>query len=317
MRLAIVFFVSMTTLCSCGSDNGTEKPERHIKGSQEVKTGSVNTGGRELNVNILWDLSDRIDVSTNAASPQHYERDIEVIKTIAEIFRKDMQKKGAYKAKGKFRVFFSPTPQDASINTIAKSLSYNLSAYTGQDANKRKKQVYDSIILQVQTNLHLIYNLVTANSKGKKQWDGSDIWRFFKNDVKEYCVDRDSSYRNILVILTDGYIYHKDSKQTNGNRTSYILPDVIKVFRNSSKWREFFEKGNYGLITERTDLQNLEILVLEINPSPKYRDDEDIIRSYLGKWFREMGVKEGNYNLYNSDLPEYTRTKIEDFFKHQ
>ena len=267
-----------------------------------------------MNINILWDLSDRIDSSKNPSSPEHYQRDIEVVKMIATVFKKDMQQKGAYKAKGRFRVFFTPSPQNGLINNVAKGLSYDLSAFTGDGANRKKKEIYDSIENRLSRNLNLIYSLTREDNKNKKQWDGSDIWRFFKNDVKDYCIEKSGEYRNILVLLTDGYIYHKDSKIKNGNRSSFILPESLKVIRKKDKWRDFFSKENYGLITTRNDLQNLEILVLEITPSPGNKDDEDIIKKYLAQWFSEMGVKEDCYNLYNSDLPEYTKGKIKNFF---
>ena len=44
------------------------------------------------------------------------------------------------------------------------------------------------------------------------------------------------------------------------------------------------------LITTREDLQELEVLVLEIIPSAEYKNDEDILKAYLTKWFREMGL---------------------------
>ena len=32
------------------------------------------------------------------------------------------------------------------------------------------------------------------------------------------------------------------------------------------------------------------MLVLEIIPSAEYKNDEDILKAYLTKWFREMGL---------------------------
>ncbi|QEH43560.1 hypothetical protein [Chitinophaga sp. XS-30] len=146
-------------------------------------------------------------------------------------------------------------------------------------------------------------------------WPGSDIWRFFKNDVKEIAVDPDSGYRNILVVITDGYIYHADSKDNDGNRYAYILPDLFGKYglRNDSRWEERMEKLDFGLICKRSDLQALEVLVLEVSPSGKHRNDEDIIRKIMDKWFAEMKVK--RWKIVNSDLPEFTRQRVEGFFQ--
>lgn len=296
-------------LISCGSAN---KPASDDKAENATIPAGVTTGEKQLNINVLWDLSDRIDNKVNPASPPHSERDIEIIRYLTEVFRADMQKRGAYKAKSKIRVFFSPAPSNPRINDIAKNLSYDLSALGGSEANKGKKQVYDSISPVFTRNAGEIYNLVMSTST-LGSWDGSDIWRFFKNNVKDYCVEKSPTYRNILVILTDGYIYHKDSKVKQGNRTAYVLPETLKPLRNDRNWKETFASKDYGLITTRNDLQDLEILVLEITPNTGNRNDEDILKEYLMKWFTEMGVKKENMACYNTDLPEYTKKKIAEF----
>ena len=156
-----------------------------------------------------------------------------------------------------------------------------------------------------------IYELSISNHK----WVGSDIWRFFKNDVKDYCVENNPEYRNILIILTDGYIYHDDSKDQAGNRFAYILPQIFTNYklRNNPTWEQVIKDKDIGLITKRDDLQDLEVLVLEVTPSPNYKNDEDIIKVLLSKWFGEMNVK--RYAIYNTDLPNYTQQRISDFLK--
>jgi len=308
MKGIATIIIALLFLSACSSDSTEKKQD-----ADDSNTTAVKATDRQLNINILWDLSDRIDPQVNPASPQHYERDIAIIKNVAAIFKKDMEKRGAYKAKGRVKVFFTPTPENDRINAIATNLSCDMSAYTGEGANKKKKEAYDSLESRFANSAQEIYDIVLANNKGKKQWDGSDVWRFFKNDVKQNCVDASGSYRNILIILTDGYLFHKDSREKQGNRTTYILPELLKPFRNNPSWRDAFEKGDYGLISPRQDLQNLEVLVLEISPSKQYKNDEDYIKAYLGKWLEEMGIAKTNYECQNTDLPEYTRKKIEAF----
>lgn len=305
----VLVFFAVGSSCTVASDSDNKKGVE----TGGTKTPSTNAGDAQLNINILWDLSDRIDPKLNAASPAHSERDIEAIKTITRFFKKDMERRGAYKAKGKIRVFFTPPPEDGKVNKIAEDLSCNLAGFNGDGANRKKKEWHDSIENRFSKNANEICQLILARNQTSKQWDGSDIWRFFKNDVKDNCIDPSGNYRNILVLLTDGYIYHKDSKIKQGNRTSYILPDVLKPFRNNPNWQTDFNNENYGLLTTRSDLQNLEVLVLEITPSKEYKNDEDLLKAYLGKWFEEMGVPKANYACYNTDLPEYTKGKIEAF----
>jgi len=313
MRQNVFYILIISLLASCGSADTTEKK---VENNNNAESEPVLNPQKELqlNINVLWDLSDRIDDQKNPASPAHFQRDIEAIKTLTEVFKKDMQTKGAYKAKSKIRVFFSPPPANDQINVIAKSLSYDLSSFSGEDANRKKKMVYDSVNSQFEKSANTIYQLAVSGKT--KQWDGSDIWRFFKNDVKDYCIEKRPGYRNILVLITDGYIYHKDSKDRAANRTAYVLPETLKLFRNNSQWKQLFDRGDYGLIATRNDLKDLEVLVLEITPSAGFKNDEDILKAYLTKWFREMGVAENKVACYNSDLPEYTRNKIIDFMNH-
>jgi len=50
-------------------------------------------------------------------------------------------------------------------------------------------------------------------------------------------------------------------------------------------------------------------LVVVINTIIK--EDEDIIKAYLSKWFEEMGIKK--HEIYNTDLPKETKPRIERF----
>jgi hypothetical protein len=295
LLLSALFFVSGCNRSDSPADNSQSRGKPTSQQSQQ------------LNITILCDLSDRIDIKKYPDKPEHFERDLAVVNELSNYFAKDMESKGAYFAKGKIKVVFSPEPQDPNINIWAEKLNIDLSKMDP----KQKKEVHDNISSTFADNLGKIYDSALTTNK----WLGSDIWRFFKNDVKDYCIDSNPEYRNILVILTDGYIYHQDSKDRNGNRFAYILPELFDRFRlrNNPNWKEEIDKQNFGLISTRSDLENLEVLVLEVTPSPNNRNDEDIIKNVLSKWFEEMKVK--RFAIFNSDLPEYTKQRINDFIK--
>jgi hypothetical protein len=300
MRFYALLF-STLFLFSCGSESNDKSTNEEGQSSKTVEQPD------QLNITLLLDLSDRIDTKKYPEKPEHFERDIAIVKYFSELFVKDMEKRGTFMAKGKMKVIFSPKPQDPNVNLLAEKLSVDLSVMD----SKQKKEVHDNLINNFTESITKIYNGTLSEGK----WIGSDIWRFFKNDVKDYCVESKPNYRNILVVLTDGYIYHQDSKDQNGNRYAYLLPNIISKYnlRKNPNWEQELEKQDFGLISKRNDLENLEILVLEISPSPNYKNDEDIIKSILSKWFKEMNVK--RFGIYNSDLPEYTKQRIIDFIK--
>lgn len=278
---AVLLFVG----CNSSKENNTGEVKGKVKNDQ-------------LNISILLDLSDRITTQGAQAN------DIENIKTITEYFKANMERLGAYNAKGKIRVFFSPKPGNTNINLIANNLIIDCSKMN----NKGRKMVYDTLTQLYTQSLESIYQ----ETKSSSDWYGADIWRFFKDDVKDFCIEKDSNYRNILIIFTDGYLYHKQSYFNKGNRYTYLLGSAnLNRYRNQN-WKQLIEKDDFGIMTEREDMNDIEVLVLEIkaeNPSNKI--DEDILKYAWRKWFQEMKVP--HYEVYPSDLPANTKTRIENF----
>lgn len=154
-----------------------------------------------------------------------------------------------------------------------------------------KKSLLKSMKTQFQANLEQIYNDAIKEHK----WVGSDIWGFFSNKtVDNLCVRE--GYRNILVILTDGYLYHAENKVVDGNSYSYVLPQTLEL-------------NNSSLIVKRKGLSNLEVLMLEVNPySPK---QHDALIAILEKWFQGMGVEK--FVVSETSLPVNTAVYIDNF----
>jgi hypothetical protein len=289
-----IFFVAFVTLvygCAnkdASSDNsGTTSPEEPV----------------QLNISVLLDLSDRV---IKEMQPTQSERDIEIVSTLIDIFKENMKKKGANQSKDKMQILFDPVPTDANINTIAKQLRVDLSNDTLD--NKQKKKAYDNIKHDFRQGLQEIYDL----TKQTKNWQGSDIWRFFKFDAKGLCIEK--NYRNILVIITDGYLYHEQSLDRLKNRTAFITPVYLQKegFRNNPGWLSKFNEQDYGLIPSDQTYEDLEVMVLEVNPPSHHKDDEYIIRAFLEKWFKEMKMK--NAVIHGTHLPRDTEKLIKNFF---
>lgn len=292
-----LFAISML-LFSCGNNQQKENSKNNISVESD--------DSKQLNITFLLDLSDRIEPSKYPNTPEHWQRDIAVIDEFVEIFKKEMNKNGNLNMKGKMRVLFSPAPKDESINEIAKALDVN----TADMKPAEKKEVYKTIVENYQNGLKQIYDKTIST----KNYIGSDIWKFFKNDVKDLAIDSDKNkYRNILVILTDGYVYHENSKIKEGNRLSYILSKTSKEMGlDGADWKSKMKEIDFGLIAPTKDLENLEVLVLEVNPS-KYSSkyEEDIQKEVLSKWLTEMGVKK--FEIYKTDIPQTTKKRIENF----
>ena len=301
MKKIIILAFSLV-LFACNSETTNEAPAPAVQQAQNKAATPIN---KQLNITIVLDLSDRIDPKLHSAHPEHANRDIEIVKYFTQLFKDDMEARGAFNAKGKIKVILSPAPNVDDINTIISQLNVDLSQVSN---NKEKKKVFDSITTDFEKNLEVIYEKTIKT----KKYLGADVWRFFKNDVVDYSVENSNEYRNILVLITDGYLYHQASRDVIGNRSAYLTSRFInKAGLRKSSWLNTFNDGDYGFITKRTDLDSLDVLVLEITPSTKHKNDEDVIKQYLSKWFTEMNVN--SFKLYNTDLPKYTKGRIKKF----
>lgn len=302
MKYLVILLTSL--LFACNSN------ELHPVSGNKATTSGENQGSekdKQLNLTILLDLSDRIDPQKNPAQPTHYQRDSVLIRYFANYFIEQMKTRGTYMAKGKMRIIFYPAPADPGINETASKLNIDLSK---MDV-KGKKNVYETLTATVSSNISKLYTSTIREAS----WPGSDIHRFFKRDVDYLAIDVDSSYRNLLVVFTDGYIYHPDSKERKGNRYSYILPELLDQYnlRNSNDWAQKMDRIDFGLLSDKNNLDQLEVLVLEVCASGEHKNDEDVIRKVIGKWFLEMKVKK--WEIFNSDLPTTTEHKIDIFLK--
>jgi len=299
-------FLCLLLLFLLFSCSNTDKKSNVQSGSAPTRNSNLD---KQLNISVLWDLSDRINPAIHHETPSNADRDVAIIKYLANYFKQDMRNKGAYLSKGKLKVFFSPNPTDPNINSLASKLDVDLSNKDIKD----KKEVYDHISSTFEQTAKEITDLTIKTSR----WQGSDIYRFFKNDVADYCISSDTSYKNILVLITDGYIYSPQSMEKIGNKSEYISSSLLTSLhlRNNPNFKSVFKKDNCGLISTRNDLDGLEILVLEINSNANHKDDEDIIKLYLQDWFTKMRVK--RFEIYNTDLPDNTKTRIAAFLNHR
>ncbi|PQJ80866.1 hypothetical protein [Polaribacter porphyrae] len=282
---------------SCAKDSINKKD---VDNKNSVIT-SKNTSTQNLNISFLLDLSDRINPQKYPnESMEFYQRDIAYIKSVSEAFDTHLRNKRVRQMNDKIQLFFDPAPLNENINKISNQLKYN---------------VYkDNINLELLDNIKEtytkkpieIYDLAIKDNS----YVGSDTWRFFKNKIKDFCIEDD--HRNILVILTDGYIFHKNTQIKEDNYTSYLTPQIIRKFRlNSSNWEEKIEKEKYGFIPATDHLESLEILVLGINPDKKNSYEQDVIVKYWSNWFKSMKVIK--YNIKSAGLPSNMDKIIKDF----
>ncbi|MBO9692426.1 hypothetical protein [Chryseobacterium sp.] len=282
----ILYLLLSISLASCckNKDDGTNTG----------KIDSVVADPNNINVSILIDLSDRIDPTVHPnPTMEYYQRDTEYIKAIEKGFLNHIKSKRIITYDDQMQVFFNPEPSDPKMNELTKELKVSFNKDTPKSYFNSVDKKYSELPLK-------IYNSAIKDGK----YVGSDIWEFFKNKVKDYCIKDDR--RNILFILTDGYMYHEntrfDEKKENSYKTSYLTTKLIKANNlTTSGFKEAIEKNGYGFVKANEDLKNLEVIVLGINPEKGNPFEEAVIKEYWENWFKEMKIK--NYQIKSADLP--------------
>lgn len=286
----------MILMSSC-ADEKKENQEEVVSADVITKHGN----GDNLNISFLLDLSDRIDPKKYPnESMQYYLRDVGYIKSVSEAFDNHLRAKKVRQMNDKIQVFFDPEPKNQNINSISNDLRYSVKR------ENASLELLDKIKHTYATKPLEIYDLAIKDNL----YVGSDTWKFFKTKVKDFCIEE--NYRNILIVLTDGYIYHKDTKMKEGNLTSYITPQVIRNNRlNEKGWEDRMVEKEFGFIPATQGLENIEILVLGINPDPKNPYEEEVIRKYWSDWFNTMEV--GRYDIKSAGLPSNMDKIIKEF----
>lgn len=280
---------------SCQKDS--EKEQKEISSKTPVS--------ENYNISILLDLSDRISLKKNPnPTMEYYQRDLGYIKSISEAFTQHLRSKRIRQIDDKMQLFFNPEPLDPAINTIAENLRISI------DKNTASKKLLNSINTDYAVQTSKIYDSALKDD----HFIGSDIWNFFDTKAKDQCIE--NKYRNILIVLTDGYMYHENTIITEATRTTYITPELIrKNGLNTKDWDKKLQEKDFGFIKIEENFSNLEVLVLGINPNKNNPYEEKVIRAYWTKWLTEMKVS--HFEIKNADLPSNMEKIIKNFMLHK
>ncbi len=274
------------------------KPDHNEAPSEPIDKESNN-----LNISILIDLSDRIDPKLHAnPTMDYFQRDAGYIASVASTFVEHVKQKKFRQINDRIQVYFDPEPANQEINAISQELKFDLN----------RDNMSSDKIAQIEDVYHRRPPQLYRMAIKDHQYVGSDTWGFFHNKVRDFCIK--PGYRNLLILLTDGYIYHENSRIAQGNRMSFLTNKTIRSNHfTDADWRQQFEEGDFGFLGTGQQLADLEVLVLGINPDTSNPYEEEVIKAYWKKWFEEMGIT--HFEIRVADLPSDADPLIQRFIK--
>ena len=302
--LAIRLILFSLLLVACVADK-KEKIEDQINTSSSstecsnyIKKNKINN----LNISLFLDLSDRILDKNTIIKDSSY------LSELANVFIEHVKRKRLILLEDKMQLFFNPEPADPAINDIANNLQIHFTRNTTKEELNKTLSLYQTLPIK-------IYKKAVAGSGEKNKYPGSDIWRFFKDNVKDYCID--DCHRNILVILTDGYMYHENSVMKEKNKLSYLTPKTLSSLKlNSSNWNQKINEKGFGFLPLDKNFKDLEVLVIGINnKNPDNPYALDIMKTFWENWFKDMGIE--NYKIKKTDLPVNIKKVIQNFITNK
>lgn len=249
----------------------------------------------QYNIIIVPDLSSRID---SEVYPLQAKQDIKVIESILNLYEELVGQKYIGQ---KDRIILRPTDKSQiyDFGQYADHLNLDLSSL-----NLAERRSYlDSLPHHKETFMSTVQKMYTnVQNEGLK---GADIWRFFNEDIDSSILRQSTetdSVRNIIVLLTDGYIeagkYGKSFCQKNS--CEYLSSKRIQAFRKtfndaSQPWEQIFEKKDFGIlpVINKDELKGVEVLALGFGDrNPKTNPtDYVILKKFWDKWFRENGIR--------------------------
>jgi hypothetical protein len=271
-----------------------------------------------INLIIVPDLSLRITDTIN--NPDQIKNDTSLLNAIWSNFV--TQTKLKMDSKDRLIVDVTDAGQaGGSFRTVANDLIFDLSENKG----KSNRLYFDKIGSRFNQNVSKLYTLAS------KQPIGADYHYYFeqrlpKNIKKSTLKD---NYRNILIIITDGYLESQDAQRTGIWAYTGTFSErkfVSNQLRNGKSYNEAL--GILKPIPDcTTHFPDLEILVIEVNPRTKPSEQEKvdvgtvndftILKSQWTNWFKLLGVKNANSEFFirRNDATQITQKQIGDFLK--
>ena len=309
--LTTCLYSAALLLGSCSGDSldstvHLKEPASTKSNSPAPVSSAIDSKRSNLKLSVFIDLSDRLKDEMPGISVA--EMDQRCLESASTAFFQHIRKKRVRELDDMIQTIVEPIPDNQSIPELLSKLqkSFTDENVTSLDQVKKAQTDYQNLPID-------IYN--TAISE--PEFPGCDIYGFLQNKCSKLCID--SGKDNVLVILTDGYIYHDLSREKIESRRNYLTEQVIQKMKlDRPDWQQHCATNDIGFILPNehlragVDLSQLEVLVVGIYPGESQRKyGAPIIKKFWSELFDDLKVK--RYDFLDADLPIYLNDGIEKF----
>jgi len=268
-----------------------------------------------FNISLVSDLSNRIN---NNKYPKSVDDTVLVNAIVDEIYPNILKTRVEVDQIDKINVRFTSRKIISYYNVNSANMSFDFNSFDNSQ-QKRISYILDrdgkNKFNQDKKNFKSEFAKLIMNAREKSC--GADIWSFFNNVVdKNFIINVNNksekmvkhSYKNIIVLFTDGYIEAGLYGDKNGyeNKKYYLSSKSIHNFRKAFKKsgdsdiRAFFKEKKYGLIPLNNPLlENAEIMAVELydrsltasGNATVHPTDGEILDLFWSEWMKESKVK--------------------------
>lgn len=210
-------------------------------------------------------------------------------------------------------------------NVNSKALSIDFSSFENQ--RSRIKYIKNGGLTKDQFSFMKEFCRINRNAKANNS--GADIWSFLSSEIDNNDIvkplKQDSTeevqqkYRNILILLTDGYIeagIYRKGYDLSGNKIKSLRN--LFILSHESDFKSFFLRHKELQIKpiQNANLKDLEILVLELSDrsltksgeATVHPTDGEIIKIAWTDWLNKSNVKRFELHSTFPSKPEAEKT---------
>lgn len=268
-----------------------------------------------LNLIVVPDLSKRIVDEMN--NPDQIKNDTILLSHIWKAF--EVYAKQSVSTKHRLVIDLTDEKQaEGQFKNWADSLVFELPEHNAK--NLRTNWFRDTV-----TNVSNRYSksIDSLYSFGKNSPLGADYWKYFRRDLSKHIKKTTlfDNYRNVLIIITDGYLESEDKLYTGSwNERNSIAKKIKKGIPIEELIPETLK---FPDITQK--FPTLEVLILEVNERKQKSkqepndygttEDYDILKFLWTDWFKRLEVKNvgDDFFILRSEATRHTKNKIDEF----